>query len=141
MRPADRPGTRRWLLLPAAVLALSGLAAGCSSSQPAYCTAASQLKTSVQNLGNVDVAKNGLGSLQTALNSVTSNANTFASDAKSAFPTQTTALKNSLSSLETAIKSAQGQPPVTAAATVVSPVAQVKSSASTLESAVSGNCQ
>jgi hypothetical protein len=122
-------------------LVLSGLAAGCSSSKPAYCADAANLKTSVSNLGNVDVATNGLGSLQTALNSVTSNANKFASDAKSAFPSQTTALKNSLSSLETAIKSAQGQPPVTAAAAVVPPVAQVKNSASALESAVSGNCQ
>ena len=143
MRPSDRPVPRRWLLLPAAVLplVLSGLAAGCSSSKPAYCADAANLKTSVSNLGNVDVATNGLGSLQTALNSVTSNANKFASDAKSAFPSQTTALKNSLSSLETAIKSAQGQPPVTAAAAVVPPVAQVKNSASALESAVSGNCQ
>ena len=58
MRPAGRPGTRRWLLLPAAVLILSGLmAAGCSSSKPAYCTDAANLKTSVQNLGNVDVAQ------------------------------------------------------------------------------------
>ena len=31
MRATYRPGTRRWLLLPAAVLVLSGLAAGCSS--------------------------------------------------------------------------------------------------------------
>lgn len=141
MRPADRPGTRRWLLLPAAVLVLSGLAAGCSSSKPAYCADAANLKTSVSNLGNVDVATNGLGSLQTALNSVKTSASMFATDAKSAFPSQTTALKNSLSSLETAIKSAQGQPPVTAAAAVVPPVAQVKNSASALESAVSGNCQ
>ena len=54
MRAAERPGTRRWLLLPAAILVLSGLAAGCSSSgsssgKPAYCTAAGQLKTSVHN--------------------------------------------------------------------------------------------
>ena len=33
VRPADRAGPRRWLLLPAGVLVLSGLmAAGCSSS-------------------------------------------------------------------------------------------------------------
>ena len=32
--------------------------------QPAYCTAASQLKTSVHDLGNVNVAKNGLSSLR-----------------------------------------------------------------------------
>ena len=61
MRPSDRPVPRRWLLLPAAVLplVLSGLAAGCSST-PAYCTDATNLKTSVSNLSNVDVAKNGV---------------------------------------------------------------------------------
>jgi short-subunit dehydrogenase involved in D-alanine esterification of teichoic acids len=65
MKAAYQAGTRRWLLLPAAilVLVLSGLAAGCSSSKPAYCTDAANLKTSVQNLGNADVAKNGLSSL------------------------------------------------------------------------------
>jgi hypothetical protein len=141
MRATFRPGTRRWLLLPAAVLVLSGLAAGCSSSKPAYCTAASQLKTSVHNLGNVYVAQNGLSSLQTALSKVQASATTFAADAKSAYPSQTTALKNSLSSLDTAIKAAEGQPPLTAAAAVVPAVTQVKTSASNLQSAVKGKCQ
>jgi len=141
MRVAYQAGTRRWLLLPAAILVLSGLAAGCSSSKPAYCTDAANLKTSVSNLGNVDVAKNGLGSLQTALSSVQADASTFATDAKSAYPSQTTALQNSVSSLGTAIKSAKGQPPLTAAASVVPAVAQVKTSASALQSAVSGTCQ
>ena len=142
MRPADIPGTRRWLLLPAAVLVLSGLmAAGCSSSKPAYCTDADQLKTSVQNLGNVDVVKNGLSSLQTALTSVKTSASSFATDAKSAYPSQTAALSTSLSGLQTAITSAKGQPPVTAAAAVVPPVTQVKNAASALQSAVSGKCQ
>jgi hypothetical protein len=142
MRPADRPGTRRWLLLPAAAaLVLSGLAAGCSSSKPAYCTDADQLKTSVQNLGNVDVVKNGLSSLQTALTSVKTSASAFVTDAKSAFPSQTAALSTSLSGLQTAITSAKGQPPVTAAATVVPAITQVKNAASALQSAASGKCQ
>ncbi len=141
MRATYRPGTRRWLLIAAAVLVLSGLAAGCSSSKPAYCTAASQLKTSVHNLGNVNVAQNGLSSLQTALGKVQTSAKTFATDAKSAYPSQTTALKNSLSSLENAIKSAKGQPPLTAAAAVVPALTQVKTSASNLQSAVKGKCQ
>ncbi len=51
---------------PGPVRAGRGLAAGCSS-KPAYCTDAANLKTSVSNLGNVNVATNGLGSLQTAL--------------------------------------------------------------------------
>ena len=142
MRPADRPGTRRWLLLPAAVLVLSGLmAAGCSSSKPAYCTDAANLKTSVQNLSNADVAKNGLSSLQTALTSVKTSASAFATDAKSAYPSQTAALNTSLSALQTAITSAKGQPPVAAAAAVVPAVTQVKNSASALQSAASGKCQ
>ena len=119
MRVAYQAGTRGWLLLPAAILVLSGLAAGCSSSKPAYCTDAANLKTSVSNLGNVDVATNGLSSLQTALNSVQTNANSFATDAKSAYPSQTTALKTSLSALATAITSAKGQPRATAAKAVV----------------------
>ena len=142
MRPADIPGTRRWLLLPmTAALVLSGLAAGCSSSKPAYCTDAANLKTSVQNLGNADVAKNGLSSLQTALTSVKTSASAFATDAKSAYPSQTAALNTSLSALQTAITSAKGQPPVTAAAAVASAVTQVKTSASALQDAAAGKCQ
>jgi hypothetical protein len=141
MRPADIPGTRRWLLLPAAVLVLSGLAAGCSSSKPAYCTDADQLKTSVQNLGNVDVATNGLSSLQTALTSVKTSASAFVTDAKSAYPSQTAALSTSLSGLQTAITSAKGQPAATAVTTVVPAISQVKNSASALQSAASGKCQ
>ena len=143
MRVACRAGRRGWLLLPAVivVLVLSGLAAGCSSSKPAYCTDAANLKTSVSNLGDVNVAQNGLGSLQSALSSVQTNANSFASDAKSAFPSQATALQNAVSGLGTAITSAKGQPPLTAAAAVAPAVAQVKTSASAVQSAVSGTCQ
>jgi hypothetical protein len=142
MRSADRPGTRRGGLFAAAVLvlALSGLAAGCSSSTPTYCTSGSQLKTSVQGLGNVDVATNGLDSLQTALSSVQADAKTFAADAKSAFPSQTAALNTSLSGLQTAITSAKGQPSLTAAGAVASSVSQVKNSAGALQSVISGSC-
>jgi hypothetical protein len=142
MRPIHRPGLRRWALLPAAALVLSGLAAGCSSSsKPAYCTDADQLKTSVQDLGNVNINVHDLSSVNTAVNKVQADATTFASDAKSAYPSQTTALKNSLSSLETAVKSAMGQPSVTTVAAVVSSVTQVKTAADNLQTAAKGTCQ
>ena len=144
MRATYRPGTRRWLLLPAAVLALSGLATGCSSStssKPAYCTAASQLKTSVHNLGNITINIHDLSSVNTAVSKVSSDAKTFASEAKSAYPSQTTALNNSLTGLNTAIKSAQGQPSLTTIAAVVSSITQVKTSAGNLQSAAAGKCQ
>jgi hypothetical protein len=141
MRATFRPGTRRWLLLPAAVLVLSGLAAGCSSSKPAYCTAASQLKTSVHDLGNITVNIHDLSSVSTAVSKVSSDAKTFASEAKSAYPSQTTALRNSLSGLETAITSARAQPSLTTVAAVVSSITQVKTSAGNLQNAAAGKCQ
>jgi hypothetical protein len=141
MRPADRPGLRRWGLLPAAVLVLATLATGCSSSKPAYCTDASQLKTSVHDLGNVTVNVNDLSSVNTAVSKVQTNAKTFVADVKSAYPSQTTTLKTSLSSLETAVKSAMAQPSVTTVAAVVSSVTQVKTAADNAQTAVKGKCQ
>jgi hypothetical protein len=144
MRATYRPGPRGWLLLAAAVLALSGFATGCSSStssKPAYCTAASQLKTSVHNLGNITINIHDLSSVTTAVSKVSSDAATFASEAKSAYPSQTTALKNSLTGLETAIKAAKAQPSLTTIAAVVSAVTQVKTSAGNLQSAAKGKCQ
>jgi hypothetical protein len=144
MRPADRPGLRSGGLVLAAALALAGLAAGCSSSsstKPAYCTAASQLKTSVNDLGNVTINVQDLSSVNTAVSKVQANAKTFATEAKSAYPTQTTALKTSLSSLQAAVKSAVAQPSLTTVAAIVSPVTQVKTAASNLQTAVKGKCQ
>ena len=141
MRPIHRPGLRRWALLPAAVLVMAGLAAGCSSSKPAYCTDASQLKTSVQDLGNVNIDVHDLSSVDTAVSKVQADAEKFAADAKSAYPSQTTALKTSLSSLQTAVKSAIGQPSLTTVAAVVSSVTQVKTAADNAQTAVKGKCQ
>jgi len=127
MRPAHLAGAGSGgLAVAVVVLASSGLATGCSSSssKPTYCTDAS--KTSVLNLGNVALATNGLGSLQTALSSVQADANTFAADAKSAYPSQTVALNTALSGLQTGITSARGQPPLTAATAVASSVTQVR---------------
>jgi hypothetical protein len=128
-------------LVPAAALVLSGLAAGCSSSKPAYCADADQLKTSVQDLGNVNIDVHDLSSVDTAVSKVQADAEKFAADAKSAYPSQTTALKTSLSSLETAVKSAMGQPSVTTVAAVVSSVTQVKTAADNLQTAAKGTCQ
>jgi D-ribose pyranose/furanose isomerase RbsD len=129
MRPAHRPGPHRWALVLAAALVLATVAAGCSSSKPAYCTAASQLKTSVQDLGNININVHDLSSVNTAVSNVQADAKKLASDVKSAYPSQTTALKTSLSSLQTTV------------AAVVSSVTQVKTAAGNVQTAVKGKCQ
>ncbi len=133
---------RVWVLLPVAVLVVSGTAAGCStSSKPAYCKDAGQLKSAVKRLGEVDVAKNGIGSLTTALDTVKTDAATMSTDAKTAFGPQTEALKQALSGLDTAVQSAKGQSDLTAAKAIVPAVSQVKTAASDLQDAVSGKCK
>ena len=111
-----------WPLLSATVL----MAAGCSSSPP-YCTDTvvdvANLKTDVGSL----VARDGLGSLQAALDRLQINTLAFTADANSAFPSQTTALQDSLAGLATAIKSARG---------VLPAVTRVKKSVSSLQTAV-----
>jgi hypothetical protein len=145
MRPAHRPALGRGGLVLAAVLALAGLAAGCSSSstssKPAYCAAASQLKTSVHDLGNVTININDLSSVHTAVSKVQASAATLVTDVKSAYPAQTTALKTSVSSLQTAVKSAISQPSLTTVAAVVASVTQVKTAAGNLQTAVKGKCK
>jgi hypothetical protein len=141
MRPAHRPGPHRWALVLAAALVLATVAAGCSSSKPAYCTAASQLKTSVQDLGNININVHDLSSVNTAVSNVQADAKKLASDVKSAYPSQTTALKTSLSSLQAAVKSAMAQPSLTTVAAVVSSVTQVKTAAGNMQTAVKGKCQ
>jgi hypothetical protein len=131
-RLADGSGCHRGLV---------GLEAGCSSGKPAYCTAASQLKTDVSKLGDITVNVNDLGSVKTAVSKVQADAKTLASDTKPAYPSQTSALQNSLSGVETAVKSASATPSVTTVAAVVSAIAQVKTSAGNLQTAVKGKCQ
>jgi hypothetical protein len=140
MRPAHRPGPHRWALVLAAALVLATVAAGCSS-KPAYCTAASQLKTSVQDLGNININVHDLSSVNTAVSNVQADAKKLASDVKSAYPSQTTALKTSLSSQQAAVKSAMAQPSLTTVAAVVSSVTQVKTAAGNVQTAVKGKCQ
>jgi hypothetical protein len=99
MRPADRPGPRSGGLLRAGVLilAFSGLAAGCSSSKPAYCTDASQLKTSVQNLAAA--LNTALSGLQTAITSAKGQPPLAAATAVASSVTQ---VKNSADALQSA---------------------------------------
>ena len=146
MATAHPHGRLRWISLASTALYVSLLVTGCGNSTPAtpatpaYCTDASKLKSSLQQLGKVDISKNGLSSLQTAVTSVETNANALFQEAKSAFAPQTKALQDSLSGLKSAVESVASQPSVAGLQSVKSSLTKVQSSAGALESAVSGKC-
>jgi hypothetical protein len=131
---------RAGTILAAVVVVLCWLAPACGSSTPSYCSAGDQLKSSAKELGNVDVTKNGLDSLKSAVKKVETDAKTFADEAKSTFAPQTEAVEKSLSELDTAVESAQGESAVSAVTTIKSPLTQVTTSINNLLSAVSDKC-
>jgi hypothetical protein len=107
---ARRPMSRRIAKRPILVALLLAFAttillAACGgSSKPGYCSSVNNLKTSVQDLGKVNPVQNGTNSVKSALQKVQSNATSVVDSAKSDFPSQTTAIDDAVSALETTAK-------------------------------------
>ena len=70
----------------------------------AVCAARDALTSSIADLKNVDIVKNGVSALQTALSAVTDNLKAVASSASQELQPEVKALQDSLAQLATAIK-------------------------------------
>ena len=101
-----------------AACAVAALLSGCGgSSKPSYCDKTTDLKKSVQDLGNVNVVSGGTSALTSALTSVQSNATAVVNSAKGDFPDQTAAISSSIDALKksaTSLASSPTQPAVIA---------------------------
>ncbi len=132
---------KRSLALAVATLVLAGSIAACSNNQPAVCTSVDSLKSSVDDLKNVDVTSSGaVGDLQTALSSVENNLSDVKSDAKSEFSTQIDAVDTAVASLKTSIDSATSDPSAANVAAVAAAAPPVTTALQTLISDVQSTC-
>ena len=87
-----------------ALAAIAVVVTGCgSSSKPEYCSNVSELEESVDELGNVQLESNSLATLEADLNKVQTNADAVVTSAKEDFPSETSALESSVSSLSDTI--------------------------------------
>lgn len=111
-RIARHPIARRQAVVAilAALVAVVALAACGGSSKPSYCSQVQTLKTSIEDLGKVNVVKNGTSALSSALQKVESSANSVVNSAKSDFPSQTSAISSSVTAVETTAKSLVSNP-------------------------------
>jgi hypothetical protein len=121
-------------------LALTAAVAGCGSSKPAYCTNVANLKSSVKALPSTNVVQNGVSSLESAVTKVQTNAQAVVSSAKSDFPNETTALKNSVDTLSTTVKQAVSSPSASTLAQIPAQVSAVVTAAKNLENSTSSKC-
>lgn len=93
-----------FLAIPAALLAIALLAAGCGSdSKPDYCSNVSDLQSSVDDLSNVKLESGALETVNADLEKIQANANAVVSSAKQDFPSETSALKSSVSELSATV--------------------------------------
>jgi len=124
-----------------AALGLVGLA-GCgssSSSKPAYCSARTSLENSIRQVTSLSPSS-GIAALEAAFTNIKTNPNTVISQAKSDFPSQTSAIKTSVDSLTTAINALETNPSPSNIATVTGAASNVVSSFKSFVDATKSKC-
>ena len=126
------------MYLAAIGLALVALAA-CGSSKPGYCSARTNLENSIKGLTSLS-ASSGISGLQAQFKKIQTDANTLLSQAKSDFPSQTSAIKSSVDALSSAVKSLPANPSASQIATLASSASSVVSSVKSFVDASSSKC-
>ena len=117
------------------LLSTVGALSACSSSSSkassstttlAPCGAAAELKSSVEQLKNVDVAKNGTSSLQSAVDNITNDLHSLGTSVKAEFKPQVQALQSALTTFVDSVKNVvtNGTAPVRTAAESVQTAAE-----------------
>ena len=123
-----------------ALAAAAAVLAGCGSSKPSYCSAVSNLETSIKAVPNTDVVANGTNALKSALQKVQSDAKAVVSAAKSDFPKETSALSDSVTTLSNSIKQLPSSPTPQAVAQLAGQATAVVNAAKDLKNATSSKC-
>jgi hypothetical protein len=129
---------RRVLLICMAVAGLV-MVVGCGSSKPGYCTARTNLETSIKGLSSLNVSS-GISGLETQLAKIQSNAQALINAAKSDFPSQTSAIKTSVDSLVSAVKALAKSPSPAQIAGLANDATSLGNSVKSFMSATSSKC-
>jgi hypothetical protein len=126
----------------AAIVAVAVLcAAACGgSSKPSYCSAVSNLESSIKAIPSTNIVQTGLSGLESALSKVQSDAQTAINEAKSDFPNETSALKTSIDTLTTTVKQATSSPTAATIAQIPAQVSAVVTAANNFQSATKSKC-
>jgi hypothetical protein len=124
----------------ALVLCVAALAGCGGSSKPSYCSSVSNLESSIKALPSTNVVATGLNGLKTAVAKVQTDATAAINDAKSDFPTETSALKSSIDTLSTTVKSAASSPSAATIAQLPSQISAVVTAVDNFQSATKSKC-
>jgi hypothetical protein len=113
---------------------------GGGSGKPSYCSAVNDLKSSIKALPSTDVVANGTNALKSAFSKVQGNVNAAVNAAKSDFPNETAAMKNSVDTLSNTVKQLTSSPSAATAAQLPGQVSAVVTSVQNFTKAASSKC-
>ena len=121
------------------VLGLVALAGCGSSNKPAYCSARTSLENSINEVTSLSPSS-GISALQAAFTNIKTDANAVVSQAKSDFPSETSAITSSVDALTSAVSALTANPSASQIATVVSAAGNVVSSFKSFVDASKSKC-
>jgi outer membrane murein-binding lipoprotein Lpp len=129
------------MALSVALAAAALVVAGCGSdSKPEYCSNVSDLKSSVDSLGAIQLNTSTLSTLQTDVQTVASDAQAVVTSAKEDFPSETSALDSSFSSISTSVKQLPPSPTPEQLLSLAPEISAAVTAAKDFESATSSAC-
>jgi hypothetical protein len=135
------PDPRKTAQAVAAVVPSATAIAACGgSSKPSYCSSVSTLESSIKALPSTNVIQNGVSALESAVSKVQTEAQTAVNDAKSDFPTETSALKSSVDTLSATVKKAVSSPSPATLVQLPAQVSAVVTAANNFQSATKSKC-
>jgi hypothetical protein len=121
-----------------ALVAVVALAA-CGSSKPDYCSARTNFENSVKGLTNLN-ASSGVSGLKSQVSKIQGDAQTLINQAKSDFPSQTSALKTAVDSFSSAVNRLSGTPSASQIGALATSASSVATSSKSLVDATSSKC-
>ncbi len=119
----------------------AALLSGCGgSSKPGYCSAVSNLKSSIKALPSTDVVSGGLNALQASVSKVQTDAQAVINAAQSDFPSESSALKSSVTALTDTAKQLKSGPSTATLVQLPGEISAVVTAVTNFENATSSKC-
>ena len=131
------------ITVPFIAIALVALAGCGGSSKPSYCSDRSNLQNSVKDLPSAAssaASSRDVSVLQSQVAKVQADATSLVNSAKGDFPTETSAVKSSVGTLQGAVKALPASPSATDIAPIAADAASVVTSVQTFTSASKSKC-
>ena len=134
-------GKKRSVALTIATLMLAASLAACGGDKPAVCGAVDNLKSSVDDVKDIDVTSSGaISDLQSGLTSVESDLAAVKADAKSEFSSQIQAVQQSFATLKTSVDAAKAAPTAATLSTAGAALSAFDTGVESLVSDIQSTC-